>query len=99
MHSRRLACFILGLWLGGGLLVAWAAADSFRAVDRLFTDASPEARLQLRTLGPSARTLLRYEVAERNRALFHTWERVQLVGGILFFFYLLFAQESLLVLT
>jgi hypothetical protein len=92
MRSRRLACFILGLWLGGGLLVAWAAADGFRDVDRLLASPNPEATLQLRTLGPSAaRMLFRYEVSERNRSLFRDWEVAQLIGGALFFFYLLFA--------
>jgi hypothetical protein len=95
MHPRRLACFVLGLWLGAGLLVAWAAADSFRAVDRLLASPSPEANLRLRALGPSAaRTLFRYEVAERNRSLFHDWEIVQLIGGSLFFFFLLFGTTE-----
>jgi hypothetical protein len=95
MHSRRLACFILGLWLGGGLLVAWTAADAFRAVDRLLAAPSPEATLRLRALGPSAaRTLLRYQASEQNRALFRDWEAVQLVGGSLFFFFLLFATRE-----
>jgi hypothetical protein len=95
MHTRRLACFILGLWLGGGLLVAWAASDSFRSVDRLLASPSPEATLRLRSLGPSAaRTLFRYQVAEQNRTLFHDWEVAQIIGGSLFFFYLLFATKE-----
>ena len=73
MHPRRLACFILGLWLGGGLLVAWAAADSFRAVDRLLAAPSPEASLRLRALGPSAtRALFRYEVRSGTGRCFTT---------------------------
>jgi hypothetical protein len=34
--------------------------------------------------------LLRYQVSEANRRLFHDWETLQLVGGAIFFLYLLF---------
>src|SRR6185369_314677 len=95
MHPRRLACFIMGLWLGGGLLVAWMVTDNFRAVDRLLVDPRPEAAARLKPLGPSnARMLLRYEVSERNRALFRDWEAAQIIGGLLFFFYLLFGTTE-----
>lgn len=75
--------------------MAWAAADGFRAVDRLLATPNPEASLKLRSLGPTvSRMLFRYEVSERNRALFRDWEVVQLIGGVLFFFYLLFATTE-----
>jgi hypothetical protein len=92
MHARRFACFILGLWLGGSLFMAWVATQNFREVDRLLSQASPEARLQLKTLGPNARTLLRYQASEQNRWYFEMWETCQLILGSLFFLLMLFGS-------
>jgi len=95
MHPRRLTTFLLGLWLGGGLLVAWVVADSFSSVDRLLATPSIEAATRLKPIpAPAVRMLFRYEVAERNRTLFQDWEYIQLVGGSLFFFYLLFGTKE-----
>src|SRR5947209_4866119 len=33
MHYRRIVCFLLGVWLGGGLLMAWYGARSFGTVE------------------------------------------------------------------
>lgn len=91
MRFRRVTCFVLGLWLGGGLLMAWLGSTAFGGVDRLMARPSPPAAAEIRTLGYSrARSLLRYQVVEQNRAYFETWEAVQLVGGAAFFCYLLF---------
>src|ERR1035438_7375562 len=35
MHSRRLACLLLGLWFGGGAFMQWISTENYRAVDRL----------------------------------------------------------------
>jgi hypothetical protein len=95
MRFRRLICFVLGLWLGGGLLMAWLASSGFRQADRLLANPGPAASNQIRTLGySSARALLRYQVAEQNRLAFATWETVQLAGGTLFFLYLLFGTTA-----
>lgn len=95
MHSRRLICLVLGLWIGGGLLVAWFATDSFHNVDRVMAEPNRAARTQMQALGwEKARMLLRYQVAEENRSLFQLWETTQLFAGGLFFFYLLFGTEE-----
>jgi hypothetical protein len=95
MRFRRVSCFVLGLWLGGGLLMAWLASSGFRDVDRLMAKPGPTAAAGIRTLGYSrARALLRYQVAEQNRVDFETWEAVQMVGGTAFFFYLLFGTTE-----
>lgn len=95
MHFRRLICFLLGLWLGGGLLMVWLADSGFRGVDHLMAAPDPAAAAQIRTLGYSqARELLRYQVAEQNRDDFETWETTQLVGGALLFFYVLFGTTE-----
>jgi hypothetical protein len=95
MHSRRLACFFVGLWLGGSLLMVWMAGDSFRSVDRMLLLPDPAAAVQIKALGPGgARTLFRYQVSEQNRAAFETWERIQIALGLAFFLYLLLATKE-----
>jgi hypothetical protein len=91
MHSRRLACLLLGIWFAGGAFMQWISTENYRAVDRLLDRPNPAASLQFRALGPSAtRLVLRYQVAEQNRFYFESWETVQLLLGPFFFFFLLF---------
>lgn len=91
MHSRRFACFLLGLWLGGALLVAWVASQNFRTGDRLLTTDDPEAMLRLKAVGDAAegRALIRHAASEENRDLLETWEYAQLFLGLFFFAFLL----------
>src|ERR1041384_7057741 len=94
MHARRLACFLLGLWLAGGALLAWVATENFREVDRLLSGDNPTATLRLKTLGPDARTIMRYQASEMHRWLFNAWERVQIGYGTLFFLPMLFGSRE-----
>jgi len=95
MHSRRVACFLLGIWLGAAILMAWVATENFRSVDRLLAKPSPAALLSIKTLGPAgARMLFRYQVSEYNRRLFEEWGTVQLIGGAGFFLFLLFGTRE-----
>jgi hypothetical protein len=91
MHYRRIVCFLLGVWLGGGILMAWYGARSFHTVETIMTDSNPGFVMQTKTLGPAVtRMVLRYAVAEQNRWLFRNWENLQICMAILFFCYLLF---------
>lgn len=95
MHSRRLACFLLGMWLAGGLFMAWVATENLAAVDHLLAEPSPAATLRIHQLGrDESRNLLRYEAAEQNRYYFEQWEIVQIVVGSAFFFFLLFGTTE-----
>ena len=101
MHSVRLVSFALGLWLAGGLFMAWVATQNFRGVDRLLDEPNPTAQLEIKALddskefGPgAARMLLRYHASEQNRFYFESWELVQIVLGSLLFFFLLFATRE-----
>jgi hypothetical protein len=95
MYYRRIASLLLGLWLGGGLLMAWIAIDSFRSVDRMLTASGPVAAIQITALGPGvARSLLRYQAAEQNRSLFETWEFLQIILGVGFFFFMLLGSNE-----
>src|SRR5215471_14876336 len=90
MHYRRIICLILGLWLGGGLIMAWFGARSFATPDRMLNRPNPGFVLQTRPLGTATRAVLKHEVVEMNRWLFQSWETMQLVIGAFFFCYLLF---------
>jgi hypothetical protein len=91
MHYRRIVCLILGLWLGGGLVMAWFGARSFSTPDRIINQSNPGFALQTKPLGPATtRAVLHHAVAEQNRWLFQSWENMQLVIGVFFFSYLLF---------
>lgn len=95
MHSRRLACFLLGMWLAGGLFMAWVATENLGSVDRMLQQPAPAATLRIRLLGrEEARNLLRYEAAEQNRYYFEQWEIVQFVVASAFFFFLLFGTTE-----
>lgn len=91
MHYRRIVCLILGLWLGGGILMAWFGARSFQSVKRVMNESNPVFAVQTRPLGPATtRMILRYQIAEENRFLFQHWEYMQLILGVFFFSYMLF---------
>jgi len=94
MHARRLACFLLGMWLDGGVFMAWVATQNFREVDRLLSRADPVATLRLKPLGADARMTLRYQASEQNRRLFSTWETVQILLGASFLLLMLFGSRE-----
>jgi hypothetical protein len=94
MRARRIACLLLGFWLGACVLMAWITTDSFRAVDRLLVEPNPVASPLIHGLGSKARMLFRYQVSEQNRAAFATWEMVQLAFGAGLFLFLLFGSRE-----
>jgi len=95
MHYRRFVCFLLGIWLGGGILMAWYGARSFGAVESIMSQSNPAFVLQTKPLGPKVtRLMLRYAVAEQNRWLFRSWEVMQLSLAFLLFCYLLFGTPE-----
>ncbi len=94
MSARRLACLLLGAWLGGAVLMGWVAMESFRSVDRAMKEPAALSTSQYQKLGPAAvRQLLRYQVSEQNRYLFSNWELAQLGLGLLIFGILLFGTS------
>jgi len=95
MHSLRFACLLLGIWLTGGIFMAWVATENFRSADGLLSASDPAAMLRLRALGPGeGRALVRHQVAGQNRDLFETWEYAQLFLGIFLFLLLLLATNE-----
>ncbi len=91
MHSRRFACFLLGVWLAGGLMVTWLASENSHAVDRLLASADPAVTVRIKLLGPQETSLLlRYEAAELTRHEVGLCLGVQIALGVFFLFFLLF---------
>jgi hypothetical protein len=80
MHSTRIAAFLLGAWLCGGLFMGFVATQNFATVDRVLTAPPESASPMIRSLGhDQARQLLRYLAGEENRLFFGDWELAQLV--------------------
>ena len=95
VHFRRFACFLLGLWLGGGLFMDMVATQNFRSVDRLLAKPVPPATQQLDKLGPAAaRVLLRHQVSEQNRWYFQTWGLLEVLIGLALLLILVFGSTE-----
>ena len=95
MRSRGFICLLLGMWLGAGVLLEFAAAGNLHTVENTLRDPHPSAANRILKLGAAdSRMLLRYLADEQNRAAFESWEWVQFFGSALFFFYLLFATTE-----
>jgi hypothetical protein len=90
MHYRRIVCLILGLWLGGGIIMAWFGARSFAIPDQVLNQSNPAFALQTKPLGTATKSVLKHEVVQMNRWLFQSWEGLQIAIGVFFFCYLLF---------
>lgn len=81
--KERLALALLGGWLAGTFIFAWAATVNFRTVDRLLGAATPEFKRVLEPLGrEQGRMLLRHLVSEINRCYFRWWNLTQIVLGV-----------------
>jgi hypothetical protein len=95
MHFRRCACFLLGLWLGGGLFMDMVVTQNFRSVDRLLAKPAPPAAQLFEKLGPGpARILLRHQVSEQNRWYFETWGLIETAIGAALLLILLFGSTE-----
>jgi hypothetical protein len=94
MRSGRIACLLLGLWMGAGAWMLWVSADNAASVDRLLLAPSAAASEYLKTLGHApVGPLAHYLAAEQNRSLFETWGVVQIVLAAGFFAFLLFGTR------
>ncbi len=96
MHARRIACLILGVWLGGSILIALIATQNFRSVNRILESPSSEVGDAVSRLGgvEAARLFLRHHVGEQNRFFFEHWEYVQIALGVGLFLLLLFGTHE-----
>jgi hypothetical protein len=95
MHARRLACFILGMWLAAGISVAWLEREDFQTIQDVLSKPDPPVAERLKALGAhEAYLLMGHVAAEQRQRTIERWEGVQLVLGLAFFFFLLFGTHE-----
>ncbi|MGA2274951.1 MAG: hypothetical protein ABSH00_15450 [Bryobacteraceae bacterium] len=95
MHTRRLACFILGMWLAAGIAVAWLEREDLQTIQDVLSQPDPAVAERVKALGAHETYLLMGHVAaEQRQRTIRSWEDVQLVLGLGFFFFLLFGTRE-----
>ncbi|HEY1183795.1 MAG TPA: hypothetical protein VGE89_06400 [Bryobacteraceae bacterium] len=95
MHARRLACFILGMWLAAGIAVAWLEREDFQTIQDVLSQPDPAVAERIKALGAHETYLLMGHVAsEQRQRTIRSWEDLQLLLGLGFFFFLLFGTRE-----
>jgi uncharacterized membrane protein YphA (DoxX/SURF4 family) len=80
MHTRRLAAFLLGMWLGGSVLVVWFQFYNLRfASGLLVTPSEPALQITKKLPDTEFRLMLHYYAAEQNRRYVYLWEEAEMV--------------------
>jgi len=83
MHTRRLVAFLLGVWLGGMLFVAYTTNVNVSTTKSILESAPEGPRRLIELAGPDrSSTLLLYNTAELNRMITGSWEWFQLLIGL-----------------
>ena len=91
MHTRRMATFLLGAWLGCSLLIGSFVLENLRSPIRTAANATPGASKLMQELGDEQTALLlRFQALEENRTYLYYWEVAQVpvalaLGGCLLF--------------
>ena len=82
MHTRRLVAFLLGVWLGGMLLVAYTVNANDSTTKSVLENGGEAVRRNIEVSGKDRVTLvLHANTAEINRNLLQSWEWIQLLLG------------------
>jgi hypothetical protein len=91
MHTRRIAGFLLGAWLGGSLMMILIQIENLRFTASVLSTPSDPAAEYIKKTGPqqNVELLMRYQAAEQNRRYSEVWEDTQfglavILGGCLF---------------
>jgi hypothetical protein len=83
VHTRRLATFLLGIWLGCSVLIGIIAIQNLRLPGAILASPSDQASQIAEKIGPEdTRLLLRHQAAEQNRTYFSHWEEVEIFLGL-----------------
>jgi Domain of unknown function (DUF4149) len=81
---QAFAIAILSFWIGLTLAMWFVATRSFRTVDRVLSQPSPEFTKTVEPLGPDqTRVVLRHLASEINRTLFGAYGWAQILLGVL----------------
>lgn len=87
MHTRRLACLLIGIWLGCEILVAFITLVKPGPEG---SQRHPAASVLLSDLGPAGERLWNYRADELARSVLRGWGAAQIALGTVFLAYLLF---------
>ncbi len=94
MFSRRLATFVLGIWMGCCALVDFLALEGHRVVTQLLDSPSADVRDILNKAGNAAiGPLMHHAASEQTRALMATWEAAQLVIALIMLVTLIVTEQ------
>ena len=78
MHTRRMAGFVLGVWLGGSILMILIQVENLRFTSSLLSTPSDQAAEFLKKAPQeNIQLLMRYQAAEQNRRYSYVWEQAQ----------------------
>jgi hypothetical protein len=94
MFTRRVATFLLGVWIGCCLLVDLFALPGNQAADRIVASQSAEIHELVSKAGaPNVTPLLHHLSGERMRALRYNWEPAQIALGMFVIILLVFTDQ------
>ena len=94
MFSRRLATFLLGIWMGCCVLVDVLSLEGHRTAARILDNPSQEAHTILTKIGEApAGVLLHHLAAEQVRATMENWEVAQIVLTLAIIVSLVFTDQ------
>ncbi len=94
MHTRRIATFLLGAWMGGCLLMGLIQIQNFRSPALVLNNPVAPAAKMIQTLGHDpAQLFLRYLAAQQNRHYSQIWEDIQFPLGLAVGLCLFFATQ------
>jgi hypothetical protein len=94
MFTRRVALFLLGIWIGCCLLVDFQALQRNRVATRVLDNPAEQARTDMLKAGPEASgRLLRHLAGEQVRDTLTTWEQAQYVIGAAMILLLVFSAQ------
>jgi hypothetical protein len=94
MFSRRLATFVLGIWMGCCALVDFLALEGHRIVTLVLDNPNADIRDILKNAGDAAvGPLMHHAASEQTRALLSAWEGAQLVIALIMLVILILTEQ------
>jgi membrane protein YdbS with pleckstrin-like domain len=95
MHTRRVATFLLGGWLGCSIFMMLVALENIHSSDLVVLSPVGPVAGMIKTLGEDKVTqLLQHHAAQETRSLYYTWEQAQILLAVVLGSFLYFATQK-----
>ncbi|MEP6962751.1 MAG: hypothetical protein ABI995_11785, partial [Acidobacteriota bacterium] len=95
MLTRRVATFVLGMWIGCALLLDLICVQGQRFADLMITNPLDNAKPTMLKIGAeNATSLLRHMAGEMSRTYLYNWESAQFVGAVVLILLLLLSDQK-----